>query len=174
MEDVDQQIDKLSLEIEELSKTKDYGIDTDQLTAFIQDGKIKWNFKDNVLSRKNKLQMAEIKDNLANRIKELDKSKTSSEKERLLADELATKQTLELVLEKFDYNELTDTQNIEPELLAYLAGEIYIFLVVNGGRAGLKHLQMQQKLDTLNRLIISKASLKNGNASSDTKTASDQ
>ena len=173
-EDIDQQIDKLSLEIEDLSKTKDYGINTDQLNAYIHNGAKKWNFNPDVLSRSNKLKLADIKDNLANKIKALDKQKTSSEKQRLIADNEATKQTLELVLNNFDYDYLVDEEKIEPELLAYLAGEIYIFLVVNGGRAGLKHLQMQQKLDTLNRLIISKASQKNGQSLSDTKTESDQ
>ena len=77
---------------------------------------------------------------------------------RIKADEKACRITLETALEGFDYNDLVDKRDVDPFELSYLASEVYSFLVVSGGRAGVRRLQMLQKLDTLNRLLTSQAS----------------
>ena len=169
---LDAEIQKLTEELQTIQDNRSWGIKPEELTAYVAGGKHKWRFND-ANPRHVRLQMASIMDRLRVKVDKLEKSGgAGTAVARLKLEEASNKQTLETALEGFDYDDLTDNQNVNPFELSYLASEIYSFLVVNGGKVGVAHLQMLQKLDTLNRLLISKDALKSGQSLSDTKTES--
>ena len=129
-------------------------------------GKFTWNFKEGN-PRAQRLKMAKTMDDLKIALEKLEKSdRQDVAVAKIKADEKYNKIMLEAALEGFDYDDLVNKKNADPFELMYLASEVFSFLVVGGGKAGVKRLQMLQKLDTLNRLIILKDSEKNGESSS--------
>ena len=166
----DPEVEKLANEIRKDQETQSYGVKPDELTAFIQNGKMKWHFKEGN-PRKQRMQCAKAMDDLKLKLDELSKTdRPDVTVAKIKADEKANKITLETALEKFDYDDLVNKQDVDPFELSYLAGEVFSFLVVAGGKAGYKRLQTLQKLDTLNRLLTSQDSEKNGGSSSTGKT----
>ena len=169
---MDEEIRKLTEEIQTAQDKRPWGIKPEELTAYVAGGKHKWQFTD-TNPRHIRLQMASIMDKLKVKVDKLEKSeKPDTAVARIKLEEGANKQTLELALEGFDYDDLVDHHAVDPFELSFLASEIYSFLVVNGGKAGIQQLQTLQKLDTLNRLLISRDSRKNGKSSLDSKTES--
>ena len=160
----------LAKEIRDDQEHQSYGVKPAELTAHIQGGKLMWNFKEGN-PRAQRLKIAKAMDELKVTLNQLDKSEQMDVAvARIKADEKACRITLETALEGFDYNDLVDKRDVDPFELSYLASEVYSFLVVSGGRAGVRRLQMLQKLDTLNRLLTSQASETDGEHSSIGKT----
>ena len=163
---IDPEVEKLVEEIKNDQDSVSYGVRPEKLEAFIQGGKFTWNFKEGN-PRAQRLKIAKAMDDLKVVMTDLEKSDDQGVAvAKIKADEKASKITLETGLENFDYNDLVDKKNVDPFELAYLASEVFSFLVAGGGTAGVRRLQMLQKLDTLNRLIISKDYEKNGESSS--------
>jgi len=61
-------------------------------------------------------------------------------------NEEASKQILEIALVNFNYDEWANHVDVGPTVLEQMTNEVATFLVVQGGKAGFKHWQMQQKL----------------------------
>ena len=170
MTDATQDIEKLAAEIQKEQESQTYGIKTDQLVVYIQNGKYTWNFADGN-PRAIRMKLAKHMDKLKITLDKLEKSdRPDVAVAKIKADEEACKYTLETALHKFDYDEMLDQHAVDPFELSYLANEVFHFLVVAGGRAGVQRLRTLQKLDTLSRLTISQDSEKSGESSSSGKT----
>jgi len=72
--------------------------------------------------------------------------------------EKASKEILTIGLIEFDYNAWANHIDIGPTVLGQIATEVAHFLVVQGGKAGYRHWQTQQKLETLTLSSLSNTS----------------
>ena len=166
----DPEVEKLANEIRKDQETMSCGIKPDELTAYIQGGGMKWNFKEGN-PRRQRMTCAKAMDDLKIKLDELSKTdRPDVAVAKIKAEEKANKIMLEAALEGFDYNDLVDKLDVEPSELMHLSTEVFSFLVVAGGKAGYRRLQMLQRLDTLNRLLISKEQKTDGDVSSIGKT----
>ena len=166
----DAKIRELGEKIDGAVAASTYGIKPDQLVAFAA-GRT-WNIKPE--SWRYKMDVAEIQDAHMNRVRKIiaknEKDGASGFAEQLRAERDSTKKILELVLDKFDYEK--ESASVDGDALAFIAADLFTFLVVHGGEAGRQRTRMLRDLDTLNRLTSTKVRRKSGASSSGQKTGS--
>ena len=133
---------KITKELMEYAKNPDVGINFEIPEAFANGHKFKINPEGHLKKNKDKIRAIQIEFN--EKIKA-----TIGDMDVLAANDLneeASKQILEISLVKFNFDEWANHIDVGPTVLEQMANEVATFLVVQGGKAGLKHWQMQQKL----------------------------
>lgn len=165
---------ELAQELIDEYRDREFGIQTDSLTAFVPG--TQWRFREDAHSHATKIKVAEIQDALTRRNKELTAREESEQVayhvERVKMNDDAARGILNLVLEDFDYDAVTRDNTIDVNMLHLLAAEVASFLVVAGGRAVLQRSQMLQKQAALNRSITTRALRRNGRSSAGPTTGS--
>ena len=152
---------KIAAELEEYQKNPDIGLNVDRLIAFANGQEFKINPEGHI--KKNKDAIRKIQNQY-----EADMNKAIVANNILKQNDIyedASRQILEIGLVDFNYTHWANHISIGPTVLGQLSNEVATFLVVQGGRAGFKHWQMQQRSETLNRLNFS-ASMKNSTKNS--------
>lgn len=135
-------------ELSDYQKNPDVGISWEKLEAYANKHTFKINPKGHTLEVKSKIRkiQQDYKPKMEKAIKNFD----------VLAQqdlyEESSKKILELSLVEFNYSVWANHIDIGPTVLGQLANEVSTFLVVQGGRAGFKHWQMQQKSATISLL----------------------
>lgn len=133
---------KITKELMEYAKNPDVGINWEIPEAFANNHKFKINPHGH--EKKNKDKIRVIQKEFDEKIKA-----TIPDMDVLAANDLneeASKKILEIGLENFNYDEWANHIDLGPTVLEQMANEVATFLVVQGGKAGFKHWQMQQKL----------------------------
>ena len=167
---------ELAQELIDEYRDREFGIQTDSLTAFVPG--TQWRFREDAHSHATKIKVAEIQDALTRRNKELTAREESEQVayhvERVKMNDDAARGILNLVLEDFDYDAVINAPGpgIDVNMLHLLAAEVASFLVVAGGRAVLQRSQMLQKQAALNRSITTRALRRNGRSSAGPTTGS--
>lgn len=154
----EQELTKISQEIQDYTKDPDFGIDTDKLLAFIGKKKITWKIRPDGHTKKVRDAIIQIQDQYKKDFSEYDKlpddEKTNSRRYEIA--ERASKAILEIGLIGFNYDEMANHEDGGPSVLEMLSTDLSIFLVESGGRAGHRLSQMQQKLGMLNQFLSSR------------------
>lgn len=134
------------MELAQYQKNPDIRIDWETLQAWAFDYNFKINPSGHTKENKDKIRAIqnEYKKQMLKTVKEFDELKQNDIYEE------ASEKILQIGLVDFDYETFANNPDIGPTVLGQLATELAHFLVVQGGKAGFKHWQMQQKLAMLN------------------------
>ena len=126
--------------------TKEYlGVNWEVETPFAFCGKRHWNLIPGVLVKKTVDRLNKSAQEYFEALKKQQLGKIA-DPERYAIYEKATKEILELTLEKFNYAKAANDVECGPALLGELAGEVRDF-ILNGGKHGMRRLQT--KLNTM-------------------------
>lgn len=133
---------KITKELMDYAKNPDVGINWEIPEAFANNHKFKITKDGHTKINKDKIRAIQ---------KEFDKKikATIPDMDVLAANDLneeASRQILKIGLENFNFDEWANHIDVGPTVLEQMANEVATFLVVQGGKAGFKHWQMQQKL----------------------------
>lgn len=143
---------KITKELMDYAKNPDVGINWEIPEAFANGHKFKINPFGHLKKNKDKIRVIQKKFN--EKIQD-----TVEDFDVLVANDLneeASRQILAIGLETidqktkevipFDYESWANHIDVGPTVLEQMANEVATFLVVQGGKAGFKHWEMQQKL----------------------------
>ena len=164
----DAEIKRLAQLIDSDAAKAPFGIKPDELIMYVGDRK--WPIKTDAY--KAKLEVAQIQDDHHTAIKKIqargEKDGRTTFAEQVAAEREAARKVLELVIEGFSWKKEAET--VDTDALVFCAADMFNFLVVAGGAAGRPRSRMLQNLDTMNRLISTRASPQNSESSSAPRT----
>lgn len=158
-------------EIKQHFENPEFGIDTDQLIAFVDYKKKSWKIDPKGHTKQVRDKIIEIEDEYKaefDRYQNLPE-KDQTQKLKYEIAEKATRKILETGLIGFNYDAMAEDESAGPKILQMLSDELVVFLVESGGKAGHRHLEMLQKLTTLNHYISSTGFSRSGTSTSTPK-----
>jgi len=129
-------------ELEEYQKNPNISIVWEKLQVVANSHIFKINPEGHLLDNKTKIR------NIQNKYKK-DMKIALDESDQLDQNDIYEKtseEILKIALQDFNYSIWANHIDIGPTVLGQIATEVSTFLVVQGGKAGFKHWQMQQKL----------------------------
>ena len=144
-DEIKEDIDDLK-ELQEYIKNPDIGIDVDKLQAFVKQYRFEINPEGHV--KKNRDKIREIQKRYEVEMKKALKHGDTMAQSDLYEE--ISKEILAIGLVDFNYDKWANHQDVGPTVLGHLCNELAVFLVVQGGKVGFKHWQMQQKSAMLN------------------------
>ena len=147
-----------------MAKDMPYGVRPDRLEAYA--GSLKWPIKDDASSPENKLALADVQDEL-----QADLRDATTFRRRIELEWSSSRKVLTLALEGFNWDAAVQS-GISPDIMTYLAGEVWSFLVEVGGADGRRRSQMLQCMGMLRHSLSTTALPKSGEPSSGPATAS--